>query len=472
LLRVQRERVSVYPAVILKMMFLLFFDDIASERDLMRMIPERLDYMWFLGYGLDDAIPNHSVLSKARRRWGSKVFESLFVRTVIQCVQAGLVDGRKVHVDASLVDANASKDSVVQANVELIRAIRRVYEQEERKLDERGERMEAGDEGSGDDVVNEEEEGTDESGGESRDDGESKGLMSRTDPEAAVVRRGKGESRARYKNHRAVDDAYGVITATKTTSGDVDEGGEMMELVEGHEKNTSTEVETVVGDSKYGTVKNFRACEERGIESHMADLAATQKGTGRRRGIFGEEDFVYDASSDTYRCPAGQVLRRRRHKKTRCAYEYTAGAKVCAACELRGQCTRSKSGRSIKRHEDHDVIEAVRAKSRSAGAKRDRRRRKHLMEGSFADAANNHGFKRARWRGLVRQQIQDFVIAAVQNIRILLRHGWRWAMAQTHVSIKGICDAALNSLSDSFRALALVGECSCLSTSLERSRCC
>ena len=66
----------------MKMMFLLFFDDIASERELMGMIPERLDYMWFLGYGLDDAIPNHSVLSKARRRWGSKVFESLFVRRV------------------------------------------------------------------------------------------------------------------------------------------------------------------------------------------------------------------------------------------------------------------------------------------------------------------------------------------------------------------------------------------------------
>jgi hypothetical protein len=43
-----------------------------------------------------------------------------------------------------------------------------------------------------------------------------------------------------------------------------------------------------------------------------------------------------------------------------------------------------------------------------------------LTEGSFADAANNHGFKRARWRRLWRQQIQDYLIAAIQNIRILL----------------------------------------------------
>ena len=45
---------SVPPEVILKMMFLLFFDDIKSERELMEMIGERLDYLWFLDYGLDE----------------------------------------------------------------------------------------------------------------------------------------------------------------------------------------------------------------------------------------------------------------------------------------------------------------------------------------------------------------------------------------------------------------------------------
>jgi hypothetical protein len=44
------------------------------------------------------------------------------------------------------------------------------------------------------------------------------------------------------------------------------------------------------------------------------------------------------------------------------------------------------------------------------------------MEGSFADAFNNHGAKRARWRGLARQRIQSWLIAAVQNLRVLLRN--------------------------------------------------
>src|SRR5207249_5061611 len=128
--------VSIDPMVILKMMFLLFFDDVASERELMKVIAERLDYLWFLGYGLDDEIPNHSVLSKARARWGKAVFESLFVRTVSQCVEAGLVDGGKLHVDSSLIEADAAKGSVMKGAPELIAALKRAYAATESKLSE------------------------------------------------------------------------------------------------------------------------------------------------------------------------------------------------------------------------------------------------------------------------------------------------------------------------------------------------
>ena len=49
-------------------MFLLFYDNVASECELMKIATERLDYLWFLGYELDAVVPHHSVLSKARRR--------------------------------------------------------------------------------------------------------------------------------------------------------------------------------------------------------------------------------------------------------------------------------------------------------------------------------------------------------------------------------------------------------------------
>src|SRR5437660_11695369 len=132
----KRGNESVDPLVIMKMMFLLFFDDIKSERELMEVIGERLDYLWFLDYGLDEKIPDHSVLSKARARWGKEVFESLFVRTVEQCVEAGLVDGSKLHVDASLIDANAAKESVIKGPPELIAGLKQAYRAVERRVAE------------------------------------------------------------------------------------------------------------------------------------------------------------------------------------------------------------------------------------------------------------------------------------------------------------------------------------------------
>ena len=97
-------------------------------------------------------------------------------------------------------------------------------------------------------------------------------------------------------------------------------------------------------------------------------------------------------------------------------------ARACAQCVLRGQCTESRRGRSIRRHEQAELVEGARREAHSPAARHSRKRRQHVMEGSFADAFNNHGAKRARWRGLARQRIQSWLIAAVQNLRLLLRH--------------------------------------------------
>lgn len=390
---------SIDPVAIMRLMFLLFFDNIASERELMRTLAYRMDYLWFLGYGLDDEVPNHSVLSKARARWGVEVFETLFARIVAQCLFAGLIEGKKIHMDGSLVEANASNNAVLKGCPELIEQIRKQLGAEIDKLDEP----------------------KDDRQGKYYEK-KNKRLVNKTDPDAAMISNKGKASHARYKTHRVVDDQCGVITATETTSGDVEENAKLMDLVDQHEENTQQTVETVVADSQYGTADNFRACHERSITSHMGDMLAPQKNKGRREGIFGYDDFKYDKESDTLICPAGETLTRRKHKKDRKAFEYACPVKVCAQCCIRSQCTRAKvTARTIKRHYNHEAVEAGRRQSQTMAAKRDRVRRKWLMEGSFADAANNHGFKRSRWRRLWRQQIQDYMIAVVQNVRILIK---------------------------------------------------
>lgn len=387
--------VSTDPEVILKLMFLLFFDNVKSERELMRMLPERLDYLWFLGFGLDDEVPDHSVLSKARARWGQPVFESLFVRTVRQCVEAGLVDGSKIHLDGSLINAHASRDSVVRSSPELISALKRAYQVEERKLE--------GSLGAPHYVpVNTR-------------------LCSTTDPDAPCVRHNQkgsqGESRPRYKQHRAVDDRCGVVTAVVTTPGDVPEPAQAEALVTQHERNSACAVATVVGDQQYGTTDNHRRLQQRGLRTHLKILP----GRSRHPERFAPEAFIYEASSDRYHCPAGQWLYPRGDDPRRQHTEYVARKGVCPACPLRDRCTTSQHSRMVLRYREHELVMQARAQARSAAARADYRRRRHLMEGSFAQAANCHGFKRARWRRLWRQQVQDWLIAACQNVKILIR---------------------------------------------------
>lgn len=390
----ENGNVSVAPPVVLKLMLLLVLYNVRSERELMATLPERLDWLWFLGFDLDTPVPDHSVLSKARARWGEALFKGFFERIVWQCVQAGLVDGAKIFVDSSLVEANASNSSIVDTASIKARLSQR-YVELQKRLEESEPEI-----GCGQGEVN-------------------RRHISATDPDAAIVNR--GTPRLLYQTHRAVDPKAEVITALDLTRGDLNEAHLLLPLARQHQHNTGCRAETVVADSKYGTIDNFLACHDRGLAAHMPDLRqAALKRTGSR-GIFLDTEFVYDAATDTYTCPAGQGLKRKSLHMHRTSIDYAAPRKVCEVCPLRAQCTRNKSGRTIKRHLRQEVLDRMRALSRSAQAKRDIRTRQHLIERSFA-RATRFGFDRARWRRLWRAKIQQYLVATVQNIEVLLRH--------------------------------------------------
>lgn len=409
--------VSVAPPVILKLMLLLVLYNVRSERELMDTLSERLDWLWFLGYDLDSEIPNHSVLSKARRRWGVDAFKRFFERIVFQCVEAGLVDGRKIFMDSSFVDADASNNSLVDTH-SLNRYLNKGYTELLTRLSESEDAEQAL---------------------EDRKSPMSRRFVSTTDPDAAMI--SKGKSKFRYKVHRAVDCASEVITSTLTTSGEIDDSHKMKSLMDSHTENTEIKAQTVVADSKYGTIENFLTCADRGVRAHMPDLKKKQETSGHRKGIFQDKDFTYDNVKDAYICPAGKMLNHKHALVHRRSVDYSASAKDCADCDLRIRCTRNKRGRTVKRHLRQEELDRMRAMAGSRLSKRDIRTRQHLMERSFARSVR-YGFKRARWRGLWKAEIQEYITAAVQNIQILIKYGNRpkVAMAMTALSTQWSMD--------------------------------
>jgi transposase len=69
---------SIDPVVFFKLHLIAFFERIASERQLMETAHLNLAHRWYLGYDLDDALPDHSSLSKIRSRYGVEAFQRFF----------------------------------------------------------------------------------------------------------------------------------------------------------------------------------------------------------------------------------------------------------------------------------------------------------------------------------------------------------------------------------------------------------
>ena len=176
----------------------------------------------------------------------------------------------------------------------------------------------------------------------------------------------------------------------------------------------------ITGDTKYGTVANIAAIEGQCIRAYVPLSEA-----GRRPGLFVEQDFAYDAATDTYRCPAGQHWRFLSQCQAKQRRIYAAPAGVCRTCVLRPQCTTSSRGRRVGRglHErDRDRVRGYHDTETYAKAMR---KRKVWVEPLFAEAKDWHGLRRFRLRGLEKVNSEALLVAAGQNLKRLLSwRGW------------------------------------------------
>src|SRR5688572_24040110 len=106
-------RASIDPVVFFKLQLIAFFEGIRSERQLMESVNLNLAHRWFIGYDLDEPVPDHSSLSKIRERFGLEVFQKFFEQIVELCIQAGLVWGEELYFDSTKVQANASINNMI-----------------------------------------------------------------------------------------------------------------------------------------------------------------------------------------------------------------------------------------------------------------------------------------------------------------------------------------------------------------------
>jgi len=417
---------GIDPVVLFKMALLGWLYGISSERRLADECRLNLAFLWFLGYDLDERPPDHSVLSKARARFGLPTYQAFFTEVVRQCERAGLVRGDQLYLDSTLTAADASLDSI---GARVLVAQLASGEGHAAALSQEGRGEPAGPApqlepapaaaGSCTAGLSAGPRPRSPSDPANASLGRLNGrLVSRTDPDAALVARDKVPPGLYYKVHVGVDGgAARLITAVEVTSGEVGDEQLLGRLIREHAGSTGRTVAEVVADTKYGTQANYLALEAARIRASIPPLP----GGGIRRAI-GRDQFIYDPATDRFRCPAGQPLRRMGRTRTGTplgGIQYRADPQACRACSLKPECCGTAAARTLTRPDDGGLSERVRAHLATRQARRSLRRRGCWAETANAELKERHGLRRARYRGRAKVQMQAYGAAIAYNVKKL-----------------------------------------------------
>ena len=405
-------RPSVDPVVIAKMMLLGFLYNISSERQLAREIQVNLAYRWYLGYDLNEAVPNHSVLSKARRRLGVEFFERLFEYVLTCCSEEGLISSENLLIDSTIIQADASLDSLSSLRyrpAEYFEQLEQTAEPNINKDNKLGHRR-------------------------SNKNRSCDYRRSLTDPDATLFRRNGQSTKLAYKAHIAADSHKGVITSIAVSSSSEDDTSAVPQLLEQH-CDLLDKPKRVVADSLYGSQECLGYLQNKNIETVIK-----QRAGGNKHGCFDKSEFSYDTDEDVYVCPAGQQLRRTRTQKTNRKAYYSGNKETCRNCSLRNQCIGSTSPDAVRQVTRYDTPYSDRAKAlcNSSLGSRLFRLRQTCIEGLFGQAKSLHGLTRARWRRLFNMHIQTLLTATVLNLKKLVSSTGK--KASVSVVADGFCN--------------------------------
>ena len=454
-----KGRPSIDPVVFFKLQLVMFFEGIRSERQLMRHAADRLSVRWYLGYDLNQPLPDHSSLTRIRERYGVEVFRRFFEAIVEQCQQAKLVWGKELYTDSTQVNANADLDSLiprfaVEAREAIQTHLAALFSDEDTQPEQQPattETVAASPEATAPEVIAcpaplplpvalsepEQEELAQETAArhdwiaeQGRPQREVRGYYQRTsdlristtDPDATPMRLKGGGTHLGYHTHYVVDGGKRrIILAVLVTPGEVMDNHPMQDLLWHTCFRWHLWPDQVTADSLYGTGENLKAIEEAHIRAYIPIAERGQ----HNMGYYGLAQFTYDASQDLYRCPQGQVLRPAYRMEGTQEIQYRADAATCNACPVKAQCTESPRGRHVHRSFFADYVERVKGYQQTLAYQKALNKRKVWVEPLFAEGKQWHGMERFRLRRLWRVNCEALVIATGQNLkRLLQKRGW------------------------------------------------
>jgi transposase len=391
-------RPSIDPELMIRMLIVGYCYGIRFERRLCEEVDLHLAYRWFCRLDLDDTVPDHSTFSVNRhgRFRDSDILRHVFEAVVRACMDAGLVKGEGFAVDASVIEADASRYhgkapdeidwSVPERQTRAAAEFLAGLDDEDPDADRRPPKV-----------------------------------ISPVDPCSAWTAKANKRVQFGYGLNYLIDIENAVIVDVEATPARTyDEVAATKTMIKRTAKRLGFKPDRLAADTAYGTGKFLSWLIGTGITPH---IPVWDKST-REDGTFSRADFTFDKERNVYVCPAGKLLTTTGSVGADHVLRYFALKRDCEPCPLKPQCCPKTPSRKVPRDINEDARDHARALMGTSEFAKSRDERKKV-EMRFAHLKTHHRFERMRLRGLSGARDEFHLAAIVQNLKTLANCLWR-----------------------------------------------
>lgn len=419
---------SIDPVVFFKLILIGYLENLLSDRRIIQTASLRLDLLYFIGYELDEPLPWHSTISRTRGLYGEEVFKKLFSQVLRQCVQKGMVKGKRQAMDSVHVKANASMDSLQEKQIlEDGAAYATALCENEQELPGEDHNQDTPTVSSAKYTsVQQHHNWKDKTykGRPGSRDQRSRFVSnhthySTTDPDARVAVKPGKPRQLNYLGQLSVDTASHVITHIQADYADKKDSQCLPSLLQGTITNLKAEglkVREVLADAGYSSSESLKALKEAHLTGYIPNFGLYK---ANRPG------FTYFPGGDYYKCSQKVKLPFKKfissHEGVYQMKEYRSRPADCSACHLRSRCIGKSNFKKIVDTVDKPLYDEMHQRLQTPKARKMKKLRQATVEPVIGTLVNFLGMRRVNTRGIKLANKCMLMAAVCYNLKRLLK---------------------------------------------------
>lgn len=391
---------SIDPVVFFKLLLVGYLENQPSDRRIINISSMRLDILYFIGYDIDEELPWHSTLSRTRQLYDEDIFNQLFKQVLKQCIDKGMLTGKRQAVDSVFVKANAALDSIKEkAIMEDAMAFTSQLKEEE------SENTTDNNQGTGQ---------TNESKPQKRSNAS---RASTTDPDSRMsVKPGK-VMKLNYLSQLSVDTSSYIITSIGAFHADKKDSqclDAVLDQIDNNLKEYGLAAEEIIADANYSSSSALESLVSRGITGYIPNT-----GTYKQE----RDGFTYDAENDRYVCDQGNTLKFIGYKQHHGISKlYMSKRSDCKNCPVHTTCIGKSTYKMLTNSLTRPLFDEMHKRMKDDYGKQMMITRKSTIEPIIGNLIEYLGMRKVNTIGIKLANKCMIMAGIAYNLKKLIKH--------------------------------------------------